>query len=142
MISFNDQLKNNKQSGLYLSLSVPIFNRWATRTAVKQSRIQIENSRLNATIAKNKLRKNMEQAYADQLAAYKRYQAAQKAVVAYTESFAYISERYELGMVNSYEFNESKNKLFNAESDALQAKYDLIFKVKLYDFYTSLTFEL
>ena len=46
------------------------------------------------------------------------------------------------GSSNSYEFNESKNKLIKAESDELQAKYDLIFKVKLYDFYTSLTFEL
>ena len=56
--------------------------------------------------------------------------------------YTYINERYELGMVNSYEFNESKNKLITAESDELRAKYDLIFKVKLYEFYTSLKFEL
>ena len=84
----------------------------------------------------------MEQAYADQLAAYKKYQATQKAVIAFQESYTYINERYELGMVNSYEFNESKNKLITAESDELRAKYDLIFKVKLYEFYTSLKFEL
>lgn len=142
MISFNDQLDNNQQSGITLSLSIPIFNQWMTRTAVNQSKIQIENSILNAKLAKNQLRKNMEQAYTDQLAAYKRHQAALKAVVANKASFGYISDRYELGMVNSYEFNESKNKLIKAESDELQAKYDLIFKVKLYDFYTSLTFEL
>ena len=142
MFTFNEQLENNKQSGIYLSLSIPIFNKWAAHTAVAQSKIQIENSRLNAQQAKNQLRKNMEQAYADQLAAYKKYQAAQKAVIAYQESFTYINERYELGMVNSYEFNESKNKLIKSESDELQAKYDLIFKVKLYEFYTSLIFEL
>ena len=142
MISFNDQLDNNQQSGITLSLNIPIFNQWMTRTAVNQSKIQIENSILNAKLAKNQLRKNMEQAYTDQLAAYKRHQAALKALVANEASFGYISDRYELGMVNSYEFNESKNKLIKAESDELQAKYDLIFKVKLYDFYTSLTFEL
>ena len=109
---------------------------------VAQSKIQIENSQLNAQQAKNQLRKNMEQAYADQLAAYKKYQATQKAVIAFKEAFTYINERYELGMVNSYEFNESKNKLITAESDELRAKYDLIFKVKLYEFYTSLKFEL
>jgi len=142
MFSFNEQLKNNKQSGIYLNLSIPIFNKWATHAAVDQSKIQIENSRLSAEQAKNQLRKNMEQAYADQLAAYKKYQAAQKSVIAYRESFTYINERYELGMVNSYEFNESKNKLIKSESDELQAKYDLIFKVKLYEFYISQTFEL
>lgn len=142
MFSFNEQIQNNKQSGIYISMSIPIFNKWSARTAVNQSKIQFENSQLNAELAKNQLRKNMEQAYADQLAAFKRYQATQKAVIAFEESFAYINERYELGMVNSYEFNEAKNNLILAESDQLQAKYDLIFKVKLYDFYTSLTFEL
>ena len=142
MFTFNEQLENNQQSAIYLSLNIPIFNKWSVRNSVAQSKIQIENSQLNAQQAKNQLRKNMEQAYADQLAAYKRYQATQKAVIAFKEAFTYINERYELGMVNSYEFNESKNKLITAESDELRAKYDLIFKVKLYEFYTSLKFEL
>ena len=142
MFTFNEQIDNNLQSGLFLNLSIPLFNKWATRTAVKQSEIQIENSRLNSQQAKNQLRKNMEQAYADQIASYKKHQSAQKSVLAYKESFGYINNRYELGMVNSYEFNESKNRLIKAESDELQAKYDLIFKVKLYEFYTSLKFEL
>ena len=142
MFTFNEQLENNQQSAIYLSLNIPIFNKWSVRNSVAQSKIQIENSQLNAQQAKNQLRKNMEQAYADQLAAYKKYQATQKAVIAFKEAFTYINERYELGMVNSYEFNESKNKLISAESDELRAKYDLIFKVKLYEFYTSLKFEL
>ena len=142
MFTFNEQLENNQQSAIYLSLNIPIFNKWSVRNSVAQSKIQIENSQLNAQQAKNQLRKNMEQAYADQLAAYKKYQATQKAVIAFKEAFTYINERYQLGMVNSYEFNESKNKLITAESDELRAKYDLIFKVKLYEFYTSLKFEL
>lgn len=142
MFTFNEQLENNQQSAIYLSLNIPIFNKWSVRNSVAQSKIQIENSQLSAQQAKNQLRKNMEQAYADQLAAYKKYQATQKAVIAFKEAFSYINERYELGMVNSYEFSESKNKLITAESDELRAKYDLIFKVKLYEFYTSLKFEL
>ena len=142
IFTFNEQLENNQQSAIYLSLNIPIFNKWSVRNSVAQSKIQIENSQLNAQQAKNQLRKNMEQAYADQLAAYKKHLATQKAVIAFKEAFTYINERYELGMVNSYEFNESKNKLITAESDELRAKYDLIFKVKLYEFYTSLKFEL
>jgi outer membrane protein len=139
---FKEQLSNNQQTSHIISLNIPIFNRWATQTAVKQSKIQIENSILNNQQAKNQLRKNMEQAYTDQVASYKKHQAAQKAVLAYVESFSYINTRYTLGMVNSYEYNEAKNKLIKSESDELQAKYDLIFKVKLYEFYTSLKFEL
>ena len=139
---FKEQLSSNQQTSHIISLNIPIFNRWTTQTAVKQSKIQIENSILNNQQAKNQLRKNMEQAYTDQVASYKKHQAAQKAVLAYVESFSYINTRYTLGMVNSYEYNEAKNKLIKSESDELQAKYDLIFKVKLYEFYTSLKFEL
>lgn len=142
IFSFNQQLENYANSGVSFRLSIPLFNKFNNHIALQQSEIQIENAHLNAQQAKNQLRQNMEQAYADQLAAYKRHIASQKAVIANSESFSYIKDRYELGMVNSYEFNESKNNLIKAESDELQAKYDLIFKVKLYEFYTSLTFEL
>ena len=81
MFTFNEQLENNQQSAIYLSLNIPIFNKWSVRNSVAQSKIQIENSQLNAQQAKNQLRKNMEQAYADQLAAYKKYQATQKALL-------------------------------------------------------------
>ncbi len=137
-----EQLSNNQQTSHVLSLSIPIFNRWTTQTAIKQSKIQIENSILSNQVAKNQLRKDMEQAYTDQIAAFKKYQAAQKSVLANKESFSYINTRYMLGMVNSYEFNEAKNKLIKSESDELQAKYDFVFKVKLYEFYTTLKFEL
>ena len=141
-LSFNEQLTNNRQSGLYLNLNIPIFNQWTAQSAVKESKIYIENSKLIAEESKNQLRKNMEQAHADQLAAYKKYLASQKSVKANHESYSYINERYELGMVDSYEFSAAKNQLIQAESDELQAKYDLIFKMKLYEFYTSQTFEL
>lgn len=141
-LSFNEQLTNNRQSGLYLNLNIPIFNQWTAQSAVKESKIYIENSKLIAEESKNQLRKNMEQAHADQLAAYKKYLASQKSVKANHESYSYINERYELGMVDSYEFSSAKNQLIQAESDELQAKYDLIFKMKLYEFYTSQTFEL
>ena len=88
-----------------MSLNIPIFNKWSVRNSVAQSKIQIKNSQLNAQQAKNQLRKNMEQAYADQLAAYKNIKQP-KAVISLKEAFNYINERYELGMVNSYEFNE------------------------------------
>ena len=142
MFTFNQQIENNRQSGIYLTMNIPIFNQLTSRTTIAQSKIQINNSQLQAQQSLNQLRKNMEQAYADQLAAYKRHISAQKALTARKESFNYASQRHELGMVNSYVFNESKNNLIKSESDELQAKYDLIFKVKLYEFYTSLKFEL
>ena len=51
------------------------------------------------------------------------------------ESFRYTEEKYVMGIVSTYEYNESKNRLFQSEADLLQAKYDYIFKIKILDFY-------
>jgi hypothetical protein len=44
-------------------------------------------------------------------------------------------EKFNVGMVNSTDFNVSKIQLSNAESDLASAKYDFIFKTKILDFY-------
>ena len=45
-------------------------------------------------------------------------------------------------MINSVEYNQSKNNLSKAQSDLLQAKYEYIFKTKILDFYNGKTIEL
>ena len=85
--SFNEQFDNNANSTITLNLSIPLFNKLNNHTALQQSKIQIESANLSVQLAKNQLRKNMEQSYTDQVGAYKKYLAAQKAVIAYQESF-------------------------------------------------------
>ena len=86
--------------------------------------------------AENQLRKTIEQANADALAAQKKYLASQKSVQALSESFRYTEEKYNVQLVSTYEYNDAKNRLFQAELDLLQSKYDYIFKTKILDFYT------
>ena len=51
------------------------------------------------------------------------------------ESFKYAKKRYELGALSSIEFLKARDNLDFAESDFLQAKYELIFRIKALDFY-------
>ena len=72
----------------------------------------------------------------------KKYIASQKSVTFQEESFQYTQNKYDLQLVNSYDYNNVKNTLFRAETDLLQSKYDYLFKIKMLDFYMgkSLTF--
>ena len=81
------------------------------------------------------MRKDIEQAYTNALAALKRYNANEKAVTSMTEAFRYTEEKFNVGMVNSVEYNQSKNNLTEAKSNLLQAKYEYIFRTKILDFY-------
>ncbi len=141
-IALSDQLKSNERYGFGFTLNIPIFNRYQARTGVNNSQIQVENTELQLQSAKNLLRKDIEQAYTNAIAAFKRYVANQKAVVSSQEAFRYTEEKFNVGMVNSVEYNQSKNNLSAAKSDSLQAKYEYIFRTKILDFYSGRTIEL
>ncbi len=133
--SFSNQFKDNRDGSLVFGLSIPIFNGYRVSTNIKKSKIYYENVNLELEIEKNRLRKNIETAYADALGAYKTYISNQKSVNAFTESFKYTEEKFNVGMVNSTDYNVVKIQLANAESDLASSKFNYIFKVKILDFY-------
>lgn len=45
--SFGEQLNNNFQKSIYLSVSIPIFDRFSTRNAVRSARFDVTNARLS-----------------------------------------------------------------------------------------------
>ena len=134
-ISLNDQLKNNERYGLGVNLSIPIFSKGQVRTQVKNAELQVLNQEYELQSTKNTLRKDIEQAYTNALASLKKYMASNKAVESTQEAFRYTEEKFNVGMVNSVEYNQSKNNLAKAKSDLAQAKYEYIFRTKILDFY-------
>lgn len=136
------QLGNNHGESVGLSLNIPIFNKFQTKTNIENSKLQILNRSLELESAKKDLRKQIEQAYINALAAQKRYNANQAAVKSMEESFRYIEEKYNVGKVNSVEYNDAKSKLAIAQSDLIQAKYDFIFRTKILDFYNGVPIQL
>ncbi len=132
---FLDQYKDNVNKSFGFYLTVPIFNRFQTKTTIDKARIQKLNGDLNVESTKLQIRKNIQQAYADANGGLKKYNATLKAVEAMNESFKYAEQKFNVGLVNTNDYNDSKNKLAKAESDLLQAKYEYVFKSKVLDFY-------
>lgn len=141
-VALKNQFKGNQRYGFGATLSIPIFNRFQARTGVSNAQIQLENYEFQLQNTKNLLRKDIEQAYTNALAAFKRYIANQKAVVSSKEAFRYTEEKFNVGMINSVEYDQSKNNLSKAQSDLLQAKYEYIFRTKILDFYNGIPIEL
>ena len=132
---FGQQIDDNRNGSLIFGLSIPIFNGYQVTTNVRKSRIFEENAHLNLEIEKNVLRKKIETAYADAIAAYQTYIARNKSVEAFGEAFTYMEEKFNVGMANSTDYNVAKLQLSTAESDLASSKYDYIFKSKILDFY-------
>jgi outer membrane protein len=133
--SFTDQFSDNENKSIRFSLAIPIFNKFSARIGVKRAKIQEQLADLNYESTKLALRQNIESAHNDAVAALKRFRAAEKSVSALETSFAYTQERYNVGIINSFDFNNEKNRLINSQSELLQAKYNYIFSTKVLDFY-------
>ena len=70
---FSDQLKNNGQKSIGLSLSIPIFNRFQVRNSVRTARLSITNRELMMENSKKSLYKEIQQAYYTATAAQEKY---------------------------------------------------------------------
>ena len=132
---FKDQLKNNRNSGIGLSMNIPILNGWQINKNISNSRLSVENSQYSVEGTKKQLYKNIQMAYTDAVAALKKFNVSIKAVASSEESFRYSEQKFNVGMVTSVDYNASKSQLLNAQSDRSQAKYEYIFKTKVLDFY-------
>lgn len=134
-VPFSDQLDNNFNQSFGVQLTVPIFNRLQVRSNIQRAQIQHQNAQLNADLARQNLDKSIQQAHADAQAGLQKYRAQVAALAAAEEAFKYTEEKFTVGTVNAVDYTNSKNRLSQAESNVLQAKYDYIFRLKVLDYY-------
>ena len=132
---FSDQLSDNASTSLGFQLSIPIFNNWQVNTGIDNAKITVLNTKYSLDLTKQNLKKEVRQRYTEAIAALKKYNATDFTLKAMEESFKYTEEKYNNGLVNTVDYNISKNKLISTKSDLLQAKYEYIFKIKILDFY-------
>lgn len=138
---FSTQLKNNFSQYVGLSLSVPIFNRFQTRNNIRNARIEQQNQQLLLDNTKKTLYKEIQQACLNTTAAQAKYESSCAAVHSSHDAFALIQAKYENGKANITEFNEAKNNYLRAESDRVQACYELLYQQALIKFYRGKTLE-
>lgn len=137
---FSDQINDNLGQSVRFSLNIPIFNRYQFRSNVNKSKINYHKIQYNLESEKLRLRETIQTAYTDALTSSKSYDAATVSVVAQQKAFDYSQERFRLGAINSFDFNQIKNNLVNAQSQLIQSKYDYMFKLKVLEFYFGVPF--
>jgi outer membrane protein len=132
---FFEQMRDNTSTGVGMGLSIPIFNGWQVNGNIANAKIALENAQLELQSEKLRLYATINQAYADAVAALKKFVASEQALVSMEESFKYTEKKFEVGLVNTVDYNISKIQLTRTQSDLLQAKYDFIFKINVLNFY-------
>jgi outer membrane protein len=133
--AFGKQLTDNLGQQVGVSLSVPIFNGYRNRTALENAKVNTKISELTLENTKNQLRNDVTTAYTNLKAAKSRYDAALLNVEAQELSFAFSQKRFDAGVMNSLDLLTAKNLWNQAQVQALNAKYEYVFRVLIIDFY-------
>lgn len=134
-LSFIDQLWLFDGTAVGFQLNVPIFNRFNVRSNVLRSKINVEQSKLQLDQVSLDLESNVYQAYNDAKNSKKFYEAAVKTAEARRLAFEYAKERYDVGLSNAFDFNQSRIAYENAQSDIVRTKFNYIFSLKVLEFY-------
>ncbi len=130
-----DQFSENDGYNFGLSLNIPILNGFSIKNNVARSKINYELSKYRLQQAKLDLETNVYQAYNDAKAAFQAYEAAIATLQARELAYEYSNERYKVGLLNAFDFNQSQNQLEVAQSEVVRTKYDYVFKLKVLEYY-------
>ncbi len=134
-IGFKDQLYINDGISYGAQMNIPIFNGFSTRNNIQRSKISLEKARLQFEQDKLDLETNVNQAYVDVSSFAKSYEAAQKTLEARRLAYNYAKERYDVGLMNAFDFSQAQSRVDNAEAELVSTKYNYIFRLKVLEFY-------
>jgi outer membrane protein len=132
------QLDNNFYQRLGLTIGIPIFNNRNVKTNVERSKILIEQAKLSLLGTRTTLDQAVEQAYIAVLNAQAQYDAASVQLRANEETYKITSGQLELGAVNTLDLQLQKNLYVQAVQAFVQAKYNAVLSIKVYNFYTGI----
>jgi len=129
------QIGDNFNQSIGISLQIPIFNKFQTRTSVRKAKLNYQYAELSTRLAKNTLSKTIIQAVLDLQAADKSYQSALQTFQSNKEALNVTKQRYDAGLVNTLEYNTALTNYNKSQNDMIEAKYQVVFRSKVIDYY-------
>ncbi len=132
---YGTQFSNNLRQTYSLNVNIPIFNAWTAQYGARQAKISVASQELAKYNTELKLKQDVYKASNDARSSMQKYFAAQRSAEAAAEAFSFSQKRYDLGLTNTVEYLVIQNNQFRADAALANAKYDLMFRLKVIDYY-------
>lgn len=133
--TFSEQVKQNWNNSLGVTLSIPIFDKRQTKSAINKAKLQQQTSQLDLLDNQKTLYKTIESLWLSANSAQQQYVAATQKLKSSEASYSLVNEQFNVGMKNTVELLTEKNNLLSAQQETLQAKYTAILNAGLLRFY-------
>ncbi|HEY5469568.1 MAG TPA: TolC family protein [Bacteroidales bacterium] len=139
--SFSSQIKNNNSQSIFLSLDVPIFNNYNTGRNIKMAKIRKNDAILKLELEKNNLYTEIENACLNFSRGKDEFSAAAANFEYNKKSFSAVEKKFESGLVDVTDYTVAKTTLFNAETEALRTRLQLLIMKLTIQFYLTGEYE-
>jgi outer membrane protein len=136
------QINSNFNQQLGFTLNVPIFTKRVVKTQVEEAKINVDQASLTLKNTKITLSQTVERAYLNVENAKSQYNAALEEYNYGKEGYRIASEQLKVGVANTVDFLLQKNLFVQAQQAFVQAKYNELLTLKIYDFYRGISIKL
>ena len=133
--AWGTQLKNNVNVGAGFTVSIPLFDNRASKTAVNKAKIQKENYLLELQDKQTTLYSTVENYWLQAVTNQNKFKAAKFSTESARASYELLSEQFAQGLKNIVELMTGKNNLLTAQQNELQSKYLAILNIDMLRFY-------
>lgn len=133
--NFGDQFRNNYTYGPGLTLSIPILNYFQNRNNLRLAKLDLVDAKNTNTDTQVQLKQQIEQAHANMVSAFERYQVLVEQVDTYKASYDATKVKFDNGVITSDLFIIAKNNLDAANTNLINAHYDYLIRTKILDYY-------
>lgn len=132
---FYTQWKTNLSNSIGLNLSLPIFDKRSASAATRRAKLSQQDAELNLMQVKTDLYSTVEQHWLDAVNAREQFMYAKVNVEAMQESYALVSEQFNVGLKDVADLITGRINLVQATQQLLRAKYTALLNRTLLYFY-------
>ncbi|MCL2597504.1 MAG: TolC family protein [Paludibacter sp.] len=133
--NFGTQLSDNFNQRVGLTLSIPIFDNFRTKSQVIQNKIALEQAQISKNEQHLSLSQMLIQEYQNVISFYTQYRANNVSQDAYYKTYIAYRAKFDAGAATVVDLLQQQNNYLNALNGFIQSKYGFLLNRKILDIY-------
>ena len=133
--NFGNQLSNNFNQRINLSVSIPIFDNYRTKSQVAQNKIALAQAEITKKEQQLSLSQMLIQEYQSVISLYTQYRANNISQDAYYKTYIAYKAKFDAGAATVVDLLQQQNNYLNSLNGFIQSKYGFLLNRKILDVY-------
>lgn len=133
--NFFNQMKQNLNGVVGVSISIPILDNRKTKSAIERAQVNELTAQLDLQDTQKTIWKSVESYWINAVNNQAKYKAAKVNVSSSQTSYDLLSEQFTVGLKNISDLLQSRSNLLSAKQTMLEDKYNALYNMALLNFY-------